>query len=943
MRGSAFSLALAAWLVGTAAARPIDEALSQLRDCRVLVDDRASERERLDKACNAAVAAMRDFAAQEPRLLIAALQAWAVGLRLRAGEASTRALELLREADAIARERRVHPADPAPVAVRDSLALLLAQQIGRPDEALRISEANLAAVLAWPGADATMVARVLSNNATIRDSLGDMAGGRAALDLLGQRAALLPSDQQAQLLVNRSEFELRTGRPLAALDLADRAARILDSAPARTSQWQLRRALAERMRGNALRELGRSTEAEVAARRDRMAMGQLRIGGVDLQVALSNHGSALLELGRLDEAEAAFIEGRQANPHHPLRAVIDDHLAQLALRRGDCAAADRLLTEAEAALPRDAANDVRHRALVVRSRAAWHWRCGDAAAAERAYADAVAMLVAGIPAGVAASSVDAFAGQLRALGNVFEQYLIVLAARADNTRPDPERAGRIFEAAQLGRGGGAQIALARAARRAASSPEARAALDRADQLEEQLRGAREQMLGLSPPADAVDRLAALADELQQTRLALGATAPAALAFAAVRAVPLAEAQAALAPDEALLLLAVGSARGHVVLVTRNSLDVWAVRQTGAELSALVDRLLRGLELPRNLCPELAPFPTRTAHELYRDWIAPAHRELAARGIARVTVVPGGDFDRVPLDVLLTEAPDRVEVGTGRADRAWYAAAPWLARAWETTVAPGVAAAMLARQHALRPPPPGELFLVADPSFAGPTARPPTAPDCLGRAGSAAPMPPPRLAELAPLPGLRGLVSRLATSAAATAAVGPAADEALVWSRRDALAAARLVVFGTHGLAGPADMQGLDQPAIALAPGGAVDGLPWGIVIDGLLRADEIALMRLDAELVVVAACRSAAPDARTEETVLSGLARSFFVAGARRVLVSHWPALEGATTVLVPAVLEDGATSGFAAALRRSRLALLADERTAHPVHWAAFSLVGAP
>src|SRR5262245_66451196 len=67
--------------------------------------------------------------------------------------------------------------------------------------------------------------------------------------------------------------------------------------------------------------------------------------------------------------------------------------------------------------------------------------------------------------------------------------------------------------------------------------------------------------------------------------------------------------------------------------------------------------------------------------------------------------------------------------------------------------------------------------------------------------------------------------------------------------------------------------------------------------DGLLTASEAALLKLDADWVVLSACNTAAGDGNaTGAEALSGLARAFFYAGARALRVSHW-AVDSTSTV----------------------------------------------
>jgi CHAT domain-containing protein len=79
---------------------------------------------------------------------------------------------------------------------------------------------------------------------------------------------------------------------------------------------------------------------------------------------------------------------------------------------------------------------------------------------------------------------------------------------------------------------------------------------------------------------------------------------------------------------------------------------------------------------------------------------------------------------------------------------------------------------------------------------------------------------------------------------------------------------------------------------------------------------------------------------------LSGLARAFFYAGARSLLVSHWEVSSDSTVNLITkafAELKSDPKVGRAEALRRSILSLIATGKDyeAHPAFWAPFVLVG--
>ena len=94
------------------------------------------------------------------------------------------------------------------------------------------------------------------------------------------------------------------------------------------------------------------------------------------------------------------------------------------------------------------------------------------------------------------------------------------------------------------------------------------------------------------------------------------------------------------------------------------------------------------------------------------------------------------------------------------------------------------------------------------------------------------------------------------------------------------------------------------------------------------------------------ACNTAAGE-RLGAEALSGLARAFFYAGARALLVSHWPVYSDAAVRLTTkafAEIEVDTTLTRAEAMRRSMVALIYDpteEDNVHPSVWAPFVLVG--
>jgi len=160
---------------------------------------------------------------------------------------------------------------------------------------------------------------------------------------------------------------------------------------------------------------------------------------------------------------------------------------------------------------------------------------------------------------------------------------------------------------------------------------------------------------------------------------------------------------------------------------------------------------------------------------------------------------------------------------------------------------------------------------------------------------------------------------------------------------------KVIAFASHALV-PGDLDGLDQPALALSAPSVTGGID-----DGLLTMGEVLKLKLNADWVVLSACNTGAADGAGAEAV-SGLGRAFFYAGTRAMLVSMWPvettSAKKLTTEIFRYQTEDK-TLSRARAHQKSMLKLiegpgLKDNSTgkivasyAHPFFWAPFVIVG--
>jgi len=112
--------------------------------------------------------------------------------------------------------------------------------------------------------------------------------------------------------------------------------------------------------------------------------------------------------------------------------------------------------------------------------------------------------------------------------------------------------------------------------------------------------------------------------------------------------------------------------------------------------------------------------------------------------------------------------------------------------------------------------------------------------------------------------------------------------------------------------------------------------------DGLLRADEIFNMKLNAELVVLSACQTGLGKLFRGEGMV-GLTRAFMYAGTPSIVVSLWSVSDMSTAYLMGEFYKNLIKNKLSKtdALREAQLTLIAGEKFAHPFYWAPFILIG--
>jgi CHAT domain-containing protein len=410
-----------------------------------------------------------------------------------------------------------------------------------------------------------------------------------------------------------------------------------------------------------------------------------------------------------------------------------------------------------------------------------------------------------------------------------------------------------------------------------------------------------------------------------------------LAFTEPAPLSVPDTQALLRPDEALVSMLVGSQKTIVWAVTREGAD-WAEVSVGEKvLAEHVTALRLGLDpqMPgvSDTVATTVPgsFDMVRAYVVYKLLLDPLKPLLA--GKQHLLLVPTGPLTSLPFQVLLTESP-RPNVAPADVFRN----ASWLIRRHALSVLPSVESLRSLRKFAVDGVAVKPFFGLGDPVLVGPAGeqRKRGAPPPLARFYRNGTPDLRALQELVPLPETAQELESIAKILGAprdSLNLREAATETRLKSLP--LKDYRILQFATHGLIA-GDLTGLAEPALVLTPPAKPSELD-----DGLLTASEIAGLTLDADWVVLSACNTAA-GSKVGADALSGLARAFFFAGARAMLVSHWSVYSQAAVELTTGTFRNLAKApetGRAEAFRQAMLALIDKGRP--PSYWAPFVVVG--
>jgi CHAT domain-containing protein/Tfp pilus assembly protein PilF len=659
-----------------------------------------------------------------------------------------------------------------------------------------------------------------------------------------------------------------------------------------------------------------------------------RLGPEHARVAtgLSNLGLAYADSGRTDQAVDCFqkalaIQLKVLAPAHPDVARTLDNLGTVHHSRGECDLAAGCYHKA---LEIARASDNRETTiLAARNLGILLLERGRPAEARRAFQEGVRV--------IERARGETGAGKREFAARNISLYYLSLQACADMRDPDG-----VFEAAEAARARGFLDRLSLSAALAADgvSAEQREQMLALNDQVETLAAQRSAEIARRGGVQDSPGLLAVVNELQQKEKEL-AQADQSLAAANDRyralrrpiLATLSEAREMLAVDEAIL---------EYVLSEGGQDDepqAWCllIRSAAVDLVPLDERFnyTRAVTGFREAILNGTGDRRERGEELYRKLFQPVEGRLG--GVEKLIIVPDGALAFLPFDAL---------TAGGRS--------PYLAERFEMSLAPSISVLKMVgdRRPEARA---GQLLALGGARYSGDGSHAQRGRTALRRGGVEK-----RVQEQAAghgaaryyhalglqwddLPGTREEVLAIRDEVfgggGTTVLQGDEASEKSVkrLSASGELERERLVHFATHGLF---DAEFPAYSAVVLSEvSGALKG---SSAEDGYLTVEEVALLRLKADLVVLSACETGLGKVVEGDGVV-GLTRAFLVSGARGAEVTLWVVDDTATKQFMVRVylLAERSRAGFAAAMTKAKREFIASKEFSDPYYWSGFVLYG--
>ena len=399
-------------------------------------------------------------------------------------------------------------------------------------------------------------------------------------------------------------------------------------------------------------------------------------------------------------------------------------------------------------------------------------------------------------------------------------------------------------------------------------------------------------------------------------------------------------------QDALLTMLVSKERTFVWLLTSNGVYRHHANVGSNTIETDVEKLLYSLDPNKKISFK---FPLESSSRLYDLLIRPFEQEL--KGINRLVISPDSVLSGIPFSILndtqgtstsknvtyITPSSVRgiagtyANISTSNANKD-----NWLINRFAISIVPSIYSYIESEKLSNTRPNAKDSFIgIGNPVLTGTTEQ--VSKNKLlaytNTRGSISNF----LSEMMPLPETEKELSLIANSfSKADLLLGKNATEKKL--KVLDLSQYGVVSFATHALVSD-EIESVVEPSLVLTP---VDENPDN---DGLLTASEISNLKLDADIVLLSACNTASAFGESNSQGLSGLANSFFNAGAKSLLVSYWSVIsESAVDMTTRIFKPSNEGRSYAHKHRNAVLDLLQNSKDTyklHPSYWAPFSVIG--
>jgi CHAT domain-containing protein/Tfp pilus assembly protein PilF len=377
------------------------------------------------------------------------------------------------------------------------------------------------------------------------------------------------------------------------------------------------------------------------------------------------------------------------------------------------------------------------------------------------------------------------------------------------------------------------------------------------------------------------------------------------------ALKLSDAQALLDPDSVLLEYSIGDSASWVFAITADSAAAFEIPSE----KKIDDQVHNFREVLFNADPTfetLEQAHTRyvtQAQTLYAELVRPT--ETILKGKHTILLATDSVLSYLPFECLLTKSPGSKAIH--------FESLPYLVRDYEIYYVPSATVlASVIKNNRQKNDQQKQLLALADPLLKNDRNEIAT----IRGWGT-----------LGPLPNARTEVqniARLYPKDQVTVFEGKQASEKNF--KQSDLQEYKRVHFASHGLI---DEEKPEFSALVLSSDDKGSE-------DGYLTMREVFDLKLNADLVVLSACKTGLGKELRGEGV-TGISRAFFCAGTPSVLVSLWDVSDRSTADFMASFYRNMEVKNMnkSAALREARLQMIASKKFSHPYYWAPFVLIG--